>query len=46
MYTSRFFKFSACELRHLETVRAIMHNNIDKMGAFYGRFFSQFSSSD
>lgn len=36
----------ACELRHLETIRAIMHNNIDKMGAFYGRFFSQFSSSD
>nr|XP_022328137.1 integrator complex subunit 5-like [Crassostrea virginica] len=36
----------ACELRHLETIRSIMHNNVDRMGNFYGRFFSQFSTSD
>ena len=37
---------SACELRHLETIRSIMHNNVDRMGNYYGRFFSQFSTSD
>lgn len=35
-----------CEPRHVETIKAIMHNNIDTMGTFYGRFFSMFSTSD
>ena len=35
-----FFSIAVCNGKHLEIIRSILHSNINTIGHFYPRFFS------